>query len=251
MPAGPKTTWEDLSNIGWPIQQVYDKANESRGHTMHGLNDLFLNNGIASQYQWWCYNVAKGSPSVKGHNTNSVNKDDTVWSYSNSQNSQPFKTTWSEKWTESTSATLSVTNSASISLSQSIEIPEVGGSEFSISVSTEDNKSQTKENSHELSNTWDITVGPHEKVSVKRTITTTTGTAEYGQQYGVEGSLGTKGDKYQDHYYWDRDVNSLLGAPTGTMTLQGVYTTTSYNYQLIREGQDGKKQTSPLPRPKN
>ena len=47
-----KTTWEDLSRLGWPIQQVYEKANAWRGGTMNGKGDLSLNDGIAAEYQY-------------------------------------------------------------------------------------------------------------------------------------------------------------------------------------------------------
>ena len=48
-------------------------------------------------------------------------------------------------------------NPAGIELSQSITIPGVGGSNFSISISVDSNKTETKEASRQLSNTWDIT----------------------------------------------------------------------------------------------
>ncbi|EJC99829.1 TEER-decreasing protein [Fomitiporia mediterranea MF3/22] len=251
MPSGPKTTWEDLSNLGWSIQNIYNKANDTRGHTMKKIEDLYLNDGIAAKYQWWSYNITKGSPYLKGNNTSSVDSDETVWSYDNTKNTEPFTTSWMESWTESSTATLSVTSSASISLSQSITIPEVGGSEFTLTISTEDNKAQTKENSHQLSNTWDITVAPGEKVDIIRTITTSTGTAQYGQNYGVTDTslFGTNGTEYNGHHYWAYYINGLLNSPTGTMVLSGFSVTTQYHYQLVREGPDGEKRKETLPRP--
>ena len=47
-----KTTWEDLSRIGWPIQQVYNRANAARGGSMNGKGDLSLNDGVAAEYQY-------------------------------------------------------------------------------------------------------------------------------------------------------------------------------------------------------
>ncbi|EJC99843.1 cytolysin [Fomitiporia mediterranea MF3/22] len=251
----PRTSWEDLSNLGWPIQQVYNRANAERGYTMQGLGDIFLNSGIALDYQWYCYNVLKGEPYVKGQAVNSISQETTVWSYDNLQNSQDFTTNWGETWTETNTATLSITNSAHISLSQSITIPGVGGSEFSISISTESTQSETRERSYQVSNTWDITIGPHEKVSIVRELTTTTGVAEYGQRYGVDGRIGSmytissKGDRYNDHYYWGMDVNWLLNNPSGEMTLNGIYRSTSYHHKIIREGPNGKRTVEPLPDP--
>ena len=48
--SGPKTTWEDLSNLGWFKQQVYDKLNSVRGGTMQGFGDMALNEGFATDY---------------------------------------------------------------------------------------------------------------------------------------------------------------------------------------------------------
>jgi hypothetical protein len=47
-----KTTWEDLSRLGYPINDVFVKANAQRGGTMKNKDDLFLNSGIAAEYQY-------------------------------------------------------------------------------------------------------------------------------------------------------------------------------------------------------
>ncbi len=47
-----KTTWEDLSRLGWPRHDVYNKANAQRGGSMNGDGDLSLNDGIAAKYQY-------------------------------------------------------------------------------------------------------------------------------------------------------------------------------------------------------
>ena len=41
-----KTTWEDLSRLGWPKYDVYKKANEARDGTMSNEGDLYLNTDI-------------------------------------------------------------------------------------------------------------------------------------------------------------------------------------------------------------
>ena len=46
-----KTTWEDLSRLGWPKYDVYKKANEARDGTMSNEGDLYLNTGISADYQ--------------------------------------------------------------------------------------------------------------------------------------------------------------------------------------------------------
>nr|AAP38175.1 Zb protein [Hericium erinaceus] len=244
-----KTSWEDLANLGWPIQQVYEKANAARGGSMEGKGDLSLNNGVAAEYQWWCYNSTRGDPIPSGTIPDTIRTTETVWSYDNSQNLQPFTTSWTESWTESSSATLSITNHASLQLSQSITIPGVGGSSFEISISTESTDSKTKSKEHTLTNTWDLTVGPREIVSIERTETKTTGTTMYAVPYGTtdESMLGTKGKKWNDHYYWGMYVNPLLNYPTGRMELQGYSEKTSFTHKIARTGPDGKKTTEPAP----
>lgn len=193
--SGPKTTWEDLSNLGWFKQQVYNKLNAQRGGTMQGLGDMALNEGFATDYgyvtlhlrlkrqadallhtsSWYCYNVLHGDPRIGGQSADNINSSTIVWSYDNTQNSKPFgPTQWTESWTNSETADLSIsvhgmlrimfapmqtklTNPAGISLSQSITIPFVGGSTFSIDISTTSTKTETKSSSRQLSNTWDIT----------------------------------------------------------------------------------------------
>lgn len=46
-----KTSWEDLARLGWPINNVYQKANAYRDGTMEGLGDIALNTGFAADYQ--------------------------------------------------------------------------------------------------------------------------------------------------------------------------------------------------------
>jgi hypothetical protein len=52
--ANPKTTWEDLANLGWPYYDVYRKANEKRDGTIDGSGPgyLGLNEGVAAEFQY-------------------------------------------------------------------------------------------------------------------------------------------------------------------------------------------------------
>jgi hypothetical protein len=47
-----KTSWEDLARLGWPINEVFKRANDARGGSMKDKNDLALNEGIAAEYQY-------------------------------------------------------------------------------------------------------------------------------------------------------------------------------------------------------
>jgi hypothetical protein len=54
MPGQKETTWKDLANLGWPIQQVVNEANKHRGGTMDGKGDIALNERFAADYQYVC-----------------------------------------------------------------------------------------------------------------------------------------------------------------------------------------------------
>ncbi|KAL1760370.1 hypothetical protein FB107DRAFT_270083 [Schizophyllum commune] len=244
----PKTTWEDLARLGWPIYDVYKRANASRGGTMNGIGDIFLNSGIAAEYQWWSYNTTIGKPYVLGKTPKNISTEEVAWSYDNTHNNQEHNEEWTESWTNTNSATLTVTDSATIALSSSITIANVASSGFDISVSLESSSSETEERSYSLTRSWPMNVGPGEKLTLYRNITTVGEVVEYGQDFGIaDGSLlGTKGDKYGDHYYWGRYVNTLCNNPRGRLELLGSSRNVTYAFRQVRETADGRKIVTPL-----
>ena len=124
--------------------------------------------------RWHSYNVIKGEPRKNGSPISPVQSSTVIFEYDNVKDDKPYKDTVKETWKEVSTATLSVTTkgmivslithsykldeleAASIELKQSIEIPEVGGSEFGISVSTEATDSESKQSEYTLSHEWDI-----------------------------------------------------------------------------------------------
>ncbi|KAJ7501184.1 hypothetical protein B0H11DRAFT_1993915 [Mycena galericulata] len=138
--------------------------------------------------------------------------------YDNSQNMQEFQASWTETWTNSSRASLSISTHAGISLSQSISIPGVGGSEFSITISTDSTKEETRETSHQLSTSWGITVMAGEIVSIERV------------------RMGF-------------NINSTLNSPRGTRSLLGRSTQENYTFRIVRTTPDGHRRTEPLPPP--
>lgn len=249
MTAGPATSFRDLANLGWPIKQIFDRANAQRGGTMRSMSDLAINDGFAAKWGWYCYNIVKGGLRQANSPPSNISSTETVWSYDNSKNFQPHTEEWSESWTETTTVTASVTSRASISLNYSITIFNVASSGLSIEISTESTKSETKESVHQLSVTWPIEVGPGEILSINRTITRTTGTSVYEQDYGVSGKIGTDGKKWRDHYYWYMDANWLLDNPTGTLKLQGYMQSTSFKYTIVRIRPGQEPMSVELPKP--
>lgn len=236
------TSWQDLARLGWPINDVFRVANSWRGGTMRNTSDLSLNAGVAANWQWWSFNTTIGMPYVLGSVPNQTTREETAWSYDNTQNSRPFETQWTESWTNSTSATLTVATSASITLSQQITVFNVASSGFDISVSTETSSSETRESVHQLSHTWPMDVGPHEKLTLIRIITHTSEVTNYGQDFGLTpGSLvGTNGRRWEGHYFWGMPLNGLLNSPRGRMHLMGSSRRSTYAFRIIREGPNGR-----------
>ncbi|KAJ7473069.1 TEER-decreasing protein [Mycena galericulata] len=232
--SGPRTKWEDLANLGWYKQQAYDRFNARRGGTMQGLGDIALND-------WFSYNVLVGPPRIAGNNADTIESSTIVWMYDNSQNMQEFQASWTETWTNSSRASLSISTHAGISLNQSISIPGVGGSEFSITISTDSTKEETRETSHQLSTSWGITVMAGEIVSIERV------RMDYG--LAPNSLMATKGKLYDGHYYWGFNINSTLNSPRGTMSLLGRSTQENYTFRIVRTTPDGHRRTEPLPPP--
>ncbi|KAJ7473031.1 TEER-decreasing protein [Mycena galericulata] len=246
--AGPRTSWEDLANLGWYKQQAYDRFNARRGGTMQGLGDIALNESFAHDWSWYSYNVLIGAPRIAGNSADTIESSTIVWMYDNSQNMQEFQASWTETWTNSSRASLSISTHAGISLSQSISIPGVGGSEFSISISTDSTKEETRETSHQLSTTWGITVMAGETVSIERVRMVTSGQAIYHQDYGLA-SNSLMASAYDGHYYWGFNINSTLNSPRGIMSLLGRSTQENYTFRIVRKTPDGRSRTEPLPPP--
>lgn len=51
MAPGPETTFRDLSSLGWPIKQIFDRANVQRGGTMRNTDDLAINDRFAARWE--------------------------------------------------------------------------------------------------------------------------------------------------------------------------------------------------------
>ncbi|KAK0448677.1 cytolysin [Armillaria borealis] len=253
MAPGPKTSWTDLANLGWPKQRVYDTLNAQRGYTMHGFNDMALNERFANDFTWYCYNVTKGSPYMVGDTVDNATKTTTVWSYDNRKNSEPFTTHWTETWSTTETASLSVTRSSSISLQWSVTIGSIAGSDFTISSSndSETSTTQTKESTHTLENEWEVTVDAGEIFEIRRIELTTKGKSVYNLKYGLNdpvesdaygGLIASKGDKFNGHYYYGLPANRLLNSPRGTMVFEGLSKSSSFSHEIVRN--DGSQKAS-------
>ncbi|KAI0795145.1 hypothetical protein C8Q75DRAFT_730946 [Abortiporus biennis] len=181
--SGPLSSTQDLTTLGWSVPRIIEKLNPHRGYTICHEEDIMVNKFIAAIDKRWMYNLMKGPVIPLGDIvTDSVSQTSTAWRYDNTENSYPFTTTWNQTWTETTSATLSVA---------------AAGSEFAITIGSESTKSETKETSTTISNSWEFIVGPGETLSVERTIVTTNGKSIYEQEYDFQGEICTNGEPTQ------------------------------------------------------
>ncbi|KAJ7021310.1 cytolysin [Mycena alexandri] len=221
---GPQTSWEDLANLGWFRQQVYNACNARRGGTMEGMQDIALNETFAHDWSWFSYNVLIGEPRIK---------------------LQAFEANWTETWTNSTSASLSITNHSSISLSQSITIMNVATSEFAMTIATDSTREETRTTTDELSTSWGITVQGGETVHVERVRTAINGRAIYEQEFGLNLQAlvanALKGMRLNDVL--------VTPPPRGRRMLRGLHTQESFVFRIVRISPDGRRRVEPLPPP--
>lgn len=63
---------------------------------------------LTLDFRWWCYNTTVGNPYIISRVPKQTSREETAWSYDNSENSRPFEDTWTEAWSNSRSATLSI-----------------------------------------------------------------------------------------------------------------------------------------------
>ncbi|KAF8155009.1 TEER-decreasing protein [Mycena galopus ATCC 62051] len=216
---------------------------------MEGLQDMAMNEGFALDWGWYSYNVLVGDPRLVGQGTDQIDQSSIVWTYDNTHNLQPFQVTWTETWTNSSRASLAVSQRSTIALSQSINIRNVASSEFSFTIESDSTREETQETSHELSTTWGITIEGGERVHIERVRTIVTGQAIYNQDFGLHNSsrMATKGRRWDGHYFWGMNMNSALGSPRGTMALRGTSTQESFVFRIVRTRPDGRSTVEPLP----
>ncbi|KAJ7728327.1 cytolysin [Mycena metata] len=249
---GPRTSWEDLANLGWYRQQVYNLCNARRGGTMEGMQDIALNETFAFDWSWFSYNVLIGDPRiVGGPTTDNIESSAIVWTYDNTHNLQEFQANWTETWTNTNSASLAITNHSSISLSQSITIMNVATSEFALTIASDSTREESRTTTHELSTSWSITVAAGETVHIERVRTVINGVAMYEQEFGLNDTarIATKGRRWEGHYFWGMLLNSVLGNPRGRMLLRGLHTQESFHFRIVRVTPDGRRRVEPLPPP--
>lgn len=236
MAPGPKTTWENLFTLGWPKQQVYDTLNRQRNYTMEGIGDIALNEGFATDWSWYCYNVLHGEPYSEqpAQPTQHTTDEGIAWQYDNTRGRTPFQTTVTETWDITETATLSITSRASIELGAFINVYGVAGSNLSIGIETESTEQKSKQQSYTLSHTWTITVPPGKHVSIRRTKKTSTQRTNYHQAFGLwpQSLIATKGKQFNGHYYWGFNANRYLGSPGGTMVLGGESKLTTFEFVM-------------------
>ncbi|EJD39490.1 putative cytolysin, partial [Auricularia subglabra TFB-10046 SS5] len=193
------------------------------------------------------HNSVIGDSYVISNRPQATTAEHTAWSYDNRGNDEPFEDSWSESWENKVSADLSVTSSRTIKLDQTITIANVASTGFSMSMSLEKSETQHKESIHTLSHRWEFKVKPHEKLTLIRVITHSTAVTDYGQAFGLAAGskVGTDGKRWEGHYYYGMCLNNICNNPKGTVRLQGIGTSTSYEFKLVRESAKGTSLDQP------
>ncbi|KAK0493363.1 hypothetical protein EDD18DRAFT_1179770 [Armillaria luteobubalina] len=249
---GPKTSWEDLAHLGWSQQQVYNTLNPLRYYTMHGLGDLHLNDVIFPFNS--SYNVTKGDPSsVAAENRQVTSEPIPVWEYDNSNGSEPYTTVWTDKWSTTSTASLTLTRGPSINLQWSATIESVADSGFTISMSNDTSEIIEEESTDNLERTFEITVPAGETLEILRTESTTKGQSIYILKYGLnEGndtipgaSIATTGDPYDGIRNWAFDLNTVLDYPGSKMLFIGLSQSSTFSHEFVRNG-DTQKASNPV-----
>ncbi|KAF8637262.1 hypothetical protein AX17_002942 [Amanita inopinata Kibby_2008] len=241
--SGTKTSWEDLARLGVTKRRAFTTLNAKRGGTMSNESHLHLNDSFVEQYGWYCYNLVKGQATKVGSRPVSSTQTVVRHVWDNTQNSKPQTEKWTEKITKTSSATLSTTTSASITLEAKITVFDVASSGYSLSVGTESKTEDTTSVTEEITREFQIEVGPYEKLELHRTKQDTGEVATYHVPYGVQGMIGTQGEKYNGHYHWGYDVNSNFNYPSGYIELMGVANETDYSFTMVRTGGKGAVQS--------
>ncbi|KAK2463356.1 hypothetical protein APHAL10511_004667 [Amanita phalloides] len=239
-----KSSWEDLAKLGKTKREIFLTLNPKRGNTMSNEGHLHLNDWMADQYGWYCYNVVKGQAVKAGSVPINIQQTDVRHVWDNTHNSQPQKEKWTETMTRTYTASLTTTVSASIKLESSITVPGVGGGSVSLTVGTESKKEDKYEEKHEIKREFEIEVGPYEKLELRRTQTDLGAIATYRVPYGANGLIGTQGEKYNGHYYWAYSFNGTFGDPTSYIELNGSSKETDYTFTLVRTGGKGVTQSN-------
>ncbi|KAG7449867.1 uncharacterized protein BT62DRAFT_917447 [Guyanagaster necrorhizus] len=208
---------------GWSKQQVYDTLNPLREYTMRGLDDMFLNEGIASNFP--CYNVTKGNPYLVVSGSNQVSRTIPVAEFDNRTGLEPLTTVWTDKWFTESTASLTLTRGPSISLQWS-------GSE--------------KE--------FNITVPAGETLEILRTELTINSQSIYALKYGLnEGNntpqnpgavIVTSGDIYNGNNYWAYFVNTYLNSPGSDMQFVGLSQSSTFSHEFVVNGDSQKASNS-------
>ncbi|THU82046.1 hypothetical protein K435DRAFT_808613 [Dendrothele bispora CBS 962.96] len=252
MSLGPRTTWNDLAHLGVSRHRAYITLNPLRGGTMQDLNDALVNDSYTDNFGWFCYNSILDSPTLVSNSLVPNTTSEVSWSYDNTNNNQSHSETWTEEWEERESATVSITQRSSITLESTINLYNVASTSLSFSIDTEDNSTKSSESIRRMTRSWTMNVGPGERLSLIRNITRSTGTATYTNRYGLHPShdiIGTKGRRWNNHFYWGYHAKDVFGPLTGSMRFEAHSTITSFTFTLDRVTADGRHTVEPLPLP--
>ena len=218
MPNQVLTTWDDLSQAGYPKASFSDKYKEVFGKSP---DDVHVNEGICVTYGHYCYNI-QGDCTYRNRGTTTItrvgaeeqlmnNTDDTVTYHVQLSTSQ------------TKSATVTVTDTTSFSFGNKITVgSKLLGiqAEFSNSFTFTNSTGSSSSTSHSITVTdsIDVPMPPHSKKVAKLNVSWTKMTEDFEIPFTIQGWTGANFPKrVKDHYYWFHTVSPWFGVPQSTL----------------------------------
>ncbi|KDQ27254.1 flammutoxin-like protein [Pleurotus ostreatus PC15] len=231
-----KTTWEDLAHLGYSRLDVWSALNKQRGGTMRGPLDggVALNEGIALQWAWYCYNDFKGPAAPKEPVYRTVSADEVLWEYNNTTKDH-VKGKWSGSWKSTEHISATITRNAGIRISGGFDVPNAfdRGVDFRLS---QDEQTKVHEDVVNFSHDWSVVVEPGQHLRLIRKKTTMSGTQEFQVPYGLantpEDRIATNGRPWNEYLILPYSLNATCDTPSKVMLITCILRKEEYVHVL-------------------
>jgi len=198
---------------------------------MHSLDDVSLD-----KFGGNCTNALHGTWWASQPKINVVNSPAVVVWQSDNTTKEAKKENVTQSWTVTLSAKLQIATKATIQLADTITIPNVAFSPFSLTIGTEDTEPVTAQKSLSFSGSWNVIIPPGVQIVLVKEEAIETVQQVYYQKYGLSttSKIGTQGDEYNGSRNWAYDANHYLNKPEGKMSLEGYSETPVVTFKLMR-----------------
>ncbi|KAF4567122.1 hypothetical protein EYR40_006116 [Pleurotus pulmonarius] len=178
-----------------------------------------LNEGIALQWSWYCYNDYKGPASPTEPVYQAVSEDEVLWEYNNTSK-RHVNGRWIGSWKNTEYLSATITHNAGISIGGEIDIPNAFNRGVNFRVSQEE-PTKIHEDVVSFSQDWSVVVEPSQHLRLVRKKTTMSGTQEFQVPYGLastpEDRIATNGRPWDEYSILPYSLNATLNAPSKVM----------------------------------